>query len=95
MSLTKISESPLQNTLKIFIDDQELKKLCVRKTKKKLTSNMYGNASTLYETFRHTLNLLLRASGTHLTGLGNLTASEAHRHGYKHQAGRTPASRHA
>ena len=37
-----------------------------------LTSNMYGNASTLYETFRHTLNLLLRASGTHLTGLGNL-----------------------
>ena len=30
MALAKSSESPLQNDLKIFVDDQKLKKLCVR-----------------------------------------------------------------
>ena len=29
MALAKSSESPLQNRLKIFVDDQKLKKLCV------------------------------------------------------------------
>ena len=29
MALAKSSESPLQNELKIFVDDQKLKKLCV------------------------------------------------------------------
>ena len=29
MTFTKSSESPLQNMLKIFVDDQKLKKLCV------------------------------------------------------------------
>ena len=29
MTPTKSSESPLQNKLKIFVDDQKLKKLCV------------------------------------------------------------------
>jgi len=35
MALAKSSESPLQNRLKIFVDDQKLEKLCVSRFESK------------------------------------------------------------